>query len=262
MDAIMFIWILVLLLWTGLLLLILHDVTKQESRGSLVALVGNKAGLAVRRRRRRASRARRRRQAQQALAAEAQAAAAVEAAQEPPPKIDGAPPMVEEPAANIPLAAEATPRDPAPQQSEPREPAPSESVRQPAMSQPTMPLEATPLQEQEAGKPALGRPRKRKWFSKDARAEVTCAELEAAIADAVRKTERCEPFIGVIIGRTIPKSSLGPNWELQGAKFGRADRKVAEEALTNIVERMQKEVVLAAEPEVNPQPRAVVRASL
>ena len=258
----MFISIVILLLWIALLLLILHDVTKHDSRGSVVVLVAKRADLAVRRQARRASRARR--QARQAKEAEAKAAeeiavkAAAEAAEEHPRKIEVAPSTVEEPAASGPLAAEAAPREAGPPQAaEPPEPA-----LQVVMSHQQTPLEITPQEEHGVGKQALGRPRKRKWFSKDSRTEVTGAELEAAIAEAVRKTARCEDFIGVIVGRKIPKSSLDPNWEIQGAKFGKADRKVAEEALANIVERMQKEVVLAGEPEVKAQQRAVVRASL
>jgi hypothetical protein len=119
--------------------------------------------------------------------------------------------------------------------------------------------EAASQEEPGAEKHALGRPKKRKWWSKDCRTEITGAELEAAISEAVKKTAPCKDFIGVIVGRKTPKSHLDPNWEVQGAKFGKADRKLAEETLATIVPRMQKELVLIEERDVAPQ-RAAGRA--
>jgi hypothetical protein len=86
---------------------------------------------------------------------------------------------------------------------------------------------------------------KRKWWSKDCRSSMTIPELEIAISEAVKRTApNCEGFVGVIVQRKIPKSHLDSNWVIRGAKFGKADRKMADETLTNIVERMQREVLL------------------
>ena len=64
--------------------------------------------------------------------------------------------------------------------------------------------------------------------------------------EGVKKTAPgCESFVGVVVRRTKPKSCLHANWELQGIKFGNADREMAIEALTVIVERMQREFRLA-----------------
>jgi hypothetical protein len=119
--------------------------------------------------------------------------------------------------------------------------------------------EAAPQEEPGAEKQAPARPKKRKWWSKDSRVAITGPELEAAISEAVKTTPCCKDFVGVIVGRKTPKSHLDPNWEVQGAKFGKADRKLAEETLANIVPRMQKELVLVEERDVTPH-RAAGRA--
>jgi hypothetical protein len=79
--------------------------------------------------------------------------------------------------------------------------------------------------------------------------------------EAVKKTAACEDFIGVIVGRKTPKSHLDPNWEVHGAKFGKADRKLAEGTLASVVQRLQKELVLAEERDAPPQ-RAAGRVIL
>ena len=129
---------------------------------------------------------------------------------------------------------------------------PSLKVVEPAARTVSSSSEAAPQEEPGAEKQILGRPKKKKWWSKDSRAEITGAELEAAILEAVKKTAPCEDFIGVIVGRKTPKSHLDPNWEVQGAKFGKADRKLAEETLASVVQRMQKELVLAEERDAPP----------
>jgi len=121
--------------------------------------------------------------------------------------------------------------------------------------------EAAPQEEPGAGKQTLGRPKKKKWWSKDSRTQITGAELEAAILEAMKKTAPCQDFIGVIVGRKTSKSHLDPNWEVQGAKFGKADRKLAQETLASVVQRMQKELVLVEERDTTPQ-RAAGRVVL
>ena len=81
----------------------------------------------------------------------------------------------------------------------------------------------------------------KRWWSRDGRVSKTTEELELAITEAVKAAPGCEDFVGVIIQRITPKSRLDPTWELRGIKFGRTDRKLAREALTPIVERMQQE---------------------
>ena len=54
--------------------------------------------------------------------------------------------------------------------------------------------------------------------------------------------------MGVIIQRKRPKSRLDATWELRGIKFGRTDRELAREALTPIIERMQREFSLTEGP--------------
>ena len=135
---------------------------------------------------------------------------------------------------------------------------PSLKVVEPAARTVSSSSEAAPQEEPGAEKQILGRPKKKKWWSKDSRTEITGAELEAAILEAVKKTAPCEDFIGVIVGRKTPKSHLDPNWEVQGAKFGKADRKLVEETLASIVQRMQKELVLAEERDA-PSQRAAGR---
>jgi hypothetical protein len=80
-----------------------------------------------------------------------------------------------------------------------------------------------------------------KWWSKDTRVSKTAEELELMIRDAVKAAPGCEAFVGVIIQRTTPKSRLESNWEIRGIRFGGMDREIAREALTPIIEQMQRE---------------------
>ena len=70
---------------------------------------------------------------------------------------------------------------------------------------------------------------------------IAAEALQSAITDAVKKESSCEAFVGVIVERTTPKSRLDANWALIGVKFGRADRKKANQAVTTVVERMQRD---------------------
>jgi hypothetical protein len=45
----------------------------------------------------------------------------------------------------------------------------------------------------------------------------------------------------VIVGHETPTSPLDPNWAIRGVKFGKADRKMVDEALGSVVEHMQRE---------------------
>jgi len=78
------------------------------------------------------------------------------------------------------------------------------------------------------------------------RVSMTTPQLESAISEAVKKAAPgCEDFLAVIVQHKTPKSHLDPNWAIRGVKFGKADRKVADEALATVVERMQRELLLS-----------------
>lgn len=77
------------------------------------------------------------------------------------------------------------------------------------------------------------------------RVSATIPELEFAVTEAVRKAApECEAFVGVTLQQTTPKLRHGVNWRLRGARFGSANRKIANEALRTIVERLQQEFYL------------------
>ncbi|MGA7805253.1 hypothetical protein [Bradyrhizobium sp.] len=84
-----------------------------------------------------------------------------------------------------------------------------------------------------------------RWRRADQRTSMTIAELEAAIAEAVRTTSSgCAGFISVIVERKIPKSRLDPDWAVRGVRYGKADRRLVDQALSTVVERMQQEIRL------------------
>jgi hypothetical protein len=86
----------------------------------------------------------------------------------------------------------------------------------------------------------------KKWWRKDHRVSKTTLELELAISEAVKSAAPgCEDFVGVIVRHTAPKSHLDPNWEVRGVKFGKADRKMVDQALATVVDRMQQEFRLS-----------------
>jgi hypothetical protein len=82
--------------------------------------------------------------------------------------------------------------------------------------------------------------------SSDDRSSVSRDELQSAITEAVKKAgPDCEAFVGVIVQRETPMARLDANWAIRGVRFGKADRDKCGNALTTIVERMQREFVLA-----------------
>jgi hypothetical protein len=86
---------------------------------------------------------------------------------------------------------------------------------------------------------------KKKSRRKNGRILSTIPDLELAITEAVKKAApECETFVGVVLQQTKPRSRRDVNWQLRGIKFGQADRKMASEALTSIIERMQREFYL------------------
>ena len=86
----------------------------------------------------------------------------------------------------------------------------------------------------------------KRWWRKDHRVSMTTPELELAISEAAKSAAPgCEDFVGVIVRHKPPKSHLDPNWAVHGVRFGKADRKMVNEALTAVVERMQREFLLS-----------------
>jgi hypothetical protein len=84
------------------------------------------------------------------------------------------------------------------------------------------------------------------WWRKERRVSMTTPELESAISEALKKAgPGCEDFVGVIVRHEPPKSHFDPNWTIRGVKFGNADRKMANEALATVVERMKREFLLS-----------------
>jgi hypothetical protein len=77
---------------------------------------------------------------------------------------------------------------------------------------------------------------------RSAREQIKCETLEVAIATAVKSFDpRCEPFVGVFVKRSTPKSDYDTNWAVRGVKFGKADRENCNAALSVIVERLKQE---------------------
>ena len=83
---------------------------------------------------------------------------------------------------------------------------------------------------------------------KPIRKPITRAALEQSLADAVRNvTPECEAFVGVIIERVVPETSVGANWAVKGVRYGRADRDRCEAALGMSLHEKQLEYMLSDE---------------
>jgi hypothetical protein len=99
-----------------------------------------------------------------------------------------------------------------------------------------------------ASRPSLKRLlawRKPNWWHTDQRISMTVPELELAIAEAVRKASpACEGFLSVIVEHKTPNTRQGPDWDIRGVRFGKADRKMVDETLSTVVKRMQQEIRL------------------
>ena len=190
----MFAWILILIPWLALLLLILHDATKEDSAGSAISIAARNfkalIGWTIPKARR------------------------LWAFSHRVPRKSASKPAVKI------MAATAIS---------------SSSIRQ---------GEPGAIKQAPASSPQ--NPPKKKWWRRDHRVPVAIPELELAISEAVRKAAPgCEDLVGVIVRHTPPKSNLDPNWAVHGVKFGKADRKMVNEALTGVVERMQQEFLLS-----------------
>jgi hypothetical protein len=210
-DGTMFAWILIFLSWVALFLLILHDVTKDDCNGSAVSIAAKKLGALIRWAMTNA------RKLPEALPSYTLSQASISQTSEAPPLA---------PVEDAAKSENAKSESPKPQNSKP-------DYSKPDYSKPEYP------------KPENTPSRKKWWYGSrriDERVSMTSPEIELAIAEAVKKTAPgCEDFIGVVIRQTTPKSRLDVNWELRGIRFGKADREMANEAVTSVVERMQRE---------------------
>ena len=66
--------------------------------------------------------------------------------------------------------------------------------------------------------------------------------LEVAITSAVKSYDpSCAAFVGVIVEQSAPSSPEDTNWTVKGIKFGTAERKTCNAALSVIVERLRRE---------------------
>ena len=85
---------------------------------------------------------------------------------------------------------------------------------------------------------------------KPVRKPITRAALEQSLADAVRSVApECQAFVGVIIERVVPETSVRSNWAVKGVRYGRADRDRCEAALGMCLREKQREYVLSDEHE-------------
>ena len=174
----MFAWILILSLWVALLLLILHDASKEDSRGSAISIAAKNFKAFI-------------------------VWAIQKSISTPPVKV-------------------------------------ATAVK--AISSTSKPSEPGEI------KQAAALPPKKKWWRwrKEHRVSITISELELAISEDIKNAAPgCEDFVGVIVRHETPKSHLDPNWVILGVKFGKADRKMANEALATVVERMQRVFLLS-----------------
>ncbi len=262
----MFAWVLILVAWVAFLSLILHDVTKDdEDAGSAVLIAAGKVraliALAVIRLRKF-----RRARAKAIARARAEKQAAIEAAavsaERPSPELTTAAAVSAEPVSSV-----ATSAEPVSVQPVSVEPAPADLMSAETVSPGIAPSSPTPaetsqpeaLQQVAPGAIRLAPeavkqvpaseasvPKKKWWRPQDDRAAKTIPELETAITEAVKSTAPdCGDFVGVIVRQKTPKSRQDVNWELQGVRFGKADKKLVNDALHGIVKQMQREYRVA-----------------
>jgi hypothetical protein len=124
----------------------------------------------------------------------------------------------------------------------------TEATASPTSRSAAVAANASTLESTQRGKTGIAEPvapaKKKSWRNGN-RVSATIPELELAITVAVKHAApECEAFVGVIVQKKIPKSRLDVNWQLRGARFGNADRKVAGEILAATIENMQREFYL------------------
>ena len=81
--------------------------------------------------------------------------------------------------------------------------------------------------------------------SRPARKAMTAAEMERALAEAVRASApECEAFVAVFVERVVPPWPDAANWAVKGVRFGKADRERCGGALSDLVAARQQEADL------------------
>ena len=80
---------------------------------------------------------------------------------------------------------------------------------------------------------------------KDRRQAISSADLQSAIATAVRKNSpECEDLVDVVVASAEPKSKSEANWTIRGIKFGKCDREKVATIVAITVAQMQQEFLL------------------
>jgi hypothetical protein len=81
---------------------------------------------------------------------------------------------------------------------------------------------------------------------KPPRKPISRADLEQAIAELVRTSDPdCREFAGVILEAIVPASTADTNWAVKGVRYGKADRKLCDAALSGCVAGKQLEFELS-----------------
>jgi hypothetical protein len=211
------VWVLIAVLWVGLLSLILHDATAADKGGSVVVVASKRLFKGTR------SLADMVGSVSQNATASAKVSWNRAAAKVPSSSTTTV--------VSVPLSRNAPPTTTV------------SPAQRDLSTSPETPAETPPQISNKKRPNAVSKP---KWWSKDRRPAITSAELEQTIAEAIRKTApECEELVGVIVQHQRPKIQHDANWVVRGVKFGKADRKMVNEALTTVVEQLQQEFRLA-----------------
>ena len=73
------------------------------------------------------------------------------------------------------------------------------------------------------------------------RTRISRAALEMAITNAVRSSDLCSGFVGIIVERLASASRIGANWDVKGIKYGNAKRDRCDATISVIIDPMQLE---------------------
>jgi hypothetical protein len=82
-----------------------------------------------------------------------------------------------------------------------------------------------------------------RWKNKDRNKErvaISRVDLEKMIANTVRASNpACSDFVTVVLSQVIPSSRQESNWAVRGIKYGKADRRLCDAALSGCMAEMQ-----------------------
>jgi hypothetical protein len=224
----MVVWVLIAIFWVGLLLLILHDATASDTGGSAIVAASKRWKRIFKRMKS---------WADKVGSALRKLIAAWKAR-----RIRAAKPASTSPTATVTLSVATARTDGSTAPAATAKSDPSTPSAALAQEDPSSPVVSPRINPATTAKKRPAGAVKNKWWSKDRRASITSSELELTIAEAVRKTSpKCEELVGVIVHHRRPKIQHDPNWAVRGVKFGKADRKMVDEALATVVEQLQRE---------------------